>query len=113
MDVAKKMKLIITIVTIEKSEQIFNALQREGVTKSTIISARGKSDLNPKWVLGIPIEPQRDCILTLVHAEKAEHIFEVIMREGELEKPLHGLVFMIDVDKIGGIDLSFFADSLG
>lgn len=112
MDVTKNFKLIITIITPEKSTKVFDAIAKEGVTKSTVIPGRGKSDRNPKWFFGVPIEPQRDCILTMVQTEKADKIFDLIMREGELDKPLHGMVFMVDAERVGGVDLDFFKQTV-
>ncbi|MBS4025402.1 MAG: P-II family nitrogen regulator [Clostridia bacterium] len=111
MSVSENFNLIVTILTIEKTDQVFKAIEKEGITKSTIIPGRGKSDKNPKLFFGLTLEPQRDCILTLVPKEQSDKIFNIIMEEGELTKPLHGIVFVIDVEKVGGLDLDFFDNS--
>jgi len=33
------------------------------------------------------------------------------MKEGELKKPLRGIVFVIDVAKVGGLDFDVFDNS--
>lgn len=106
-------KLIIVIINPEKSAKVFDAIGREGVTKSTVIPARGKSERNPRWFMGVPIEPQRDCILTMVPKDKVDKVFALIMQEGELDKPLHGMVFVLDVERIGGIETEIFPGPRG
>jgi len=78
MTVSENFNLIVTILTMEKTEQVFKAIEKEGITKSTIISGRGKSNNNPKLFFGLTLEPQRDCILTLVSKEESDKIFSII-----------------------------------
>ena len=99
------MKLIITVITVEKTDLVFAALEKEGICKSTIIRGRGKSDRNPRLLLDLVIEPQRDIILTIVAENKANEVFDTIMKVGQLDLPSHGVVFIIDLEKAGGLDL--------
>ncbi|WP_096202939.1 P-II family nitrogen regulator [Bacillus sp. FJAT-45350] len=111
MGISKNAKLVVTVIAKEKTDKILEAIENEGVTKSTIILSRGKSENNPTLFLGITIEPQREVIYTLVPKEKADKIFNVITEAGDLNKPLQGLVFILDVEKVGGIDLSMFKET--
>jgi len=99
-------KLVVSVVAREKSDKVIEAIEKAGAVKSTIVMGRGRSNNNSKLFFGIQIEPMREVILTLVPKEKAETIFEVVMKEGNLEKPLNGVVFILDLEKVGGIDLS-------
>lgn len=101
-----ELKLIVSIVAKERSEKVIKGIEKAGAVKSTIILGRGRSRNNPKLFFGMQIEPMREIILTLIPKEKADTIFEVVMKEGNLEKPLNGVVFMVDLEKVGGIDFS-------
>lgn len=103
---SNELKLVVSIVAKEKSTQVIEAIEKAGAIKSTIILGRGRSRNNPKLFFGMQIEPMREVIFTLVPKEKAETIFEVAMKEGNLDKPLNGVVFIVDLEKVGGIDLS-------
>ncbi|OPZ71447.1 MAG: hypothetical protein BWY80_01326 [Firmicutes bacterium ADurb.Bin456] len=56
-----------------------------------------------KKLLGIPIEPEKDIILTLIHQDKTDTVLKAIVQAGNLEKPGTGIGFVIDVDKVVGI----------
>lgn len=54
-------------------------------------------------LLGIPIEPEKDIILTLIHQDQTKNVLKAIVQAGQLEKPGTGIGFVIDVDKVVGI----------
>lgn len=98
-------KLIISVVDKKIADKVLQAIEKEGVTRSTIMLSRGRGSDYPKLIFDIMLEPERETLLTIVHNDKAEHIFNIIMQEGDLSKPLNGIVFIIDVDKVGGISM--------
>lgn len=101
--VSKDYKLIISVLDKKITEKVLTAIEQEGVSRSTIMLSRGRGADYPKLIFDIMLEPERETLLTLVHKDKAEHIFDIIMNIGELDKPLTGIVFIVDVDKVGGI----------
>lgn len=105
MQSSKNYQLVVTIINKDKTDKVLKAIEDTGVKKSTITLSRGRSDNNPTLFFGVPIEPQREVIYTLVPKQKADEIFDIVMEVGELDKPLQGLVFVIDVEKVGGINL--------
>jgi len=107
MSTATKYQLIVTIVTRERTEKVLEAIKKEGATKSTVLPGRGISDNNPVLLFDIEIEPPREIIFTLVPKHKANQVFAAIRKAGRLEKPLHGLVFTLDVDKMAGAEANF------
>jgi nitrogen regulatory protein PII len=46
---------------------------------------------------GIPIEPEKEIVLTLAAQEQSNAIMDNIVKELELEKPGHGICFSIPV----------------
>ncbi|RKQ29289.1 P-II family nitrogen regulator [Oceanobacillus halophilus] len=108
MGISKDFKLIVTIIAQDMADKVLDAIEKEGVKKSTVLLSRGISDNNPILPFNVRIDPRREVILTLVPKDKANRTFEVILEAGELEKPLNGLTFISDIEKVGGIDLSMF-----
>ena len=49
------------------------------------------------------IEPEKEIILTVVPEEKVDRILEAIVTAADLEKPGHGLAFVLPVDRVVGI----------
>lgn len=103
MGIAGGSQLIVTVVTKDRTEEVLNAIEREGVAKSTVLLGRRISDDNPTF-LELKIEPQREIIYTLAPDQKVDRIYQAIMEAGELAKPSHGFVFVLDVAKAGGAD---------
>jgi len=101
--VSKKYKLIISVLNRKVTENVLSAIEREGIARTTIIPGRGRGADYPTLFFGIMLEPLRDTLFNLVHQDQAERIFDIIMDVRELDKPLNGVVFIVDVDKVGGI----------
>ncbi|ADH85339.1 P-II family nitrogen regulator [Desulfurivibrio alkaliphilus] len=98
----KKLKMVITIVTTEKTEEVIQALRREGVDGWSITRGRGTSLQSYKELWGMRIEPEKELILTLVPEEMAQKVMNAAVAAGELEKPGNGLSLIIDVENATG-----------
>ena len=53
--------------------------------------------------LGLPIEPEKDVFLVLVPIDVAEAVLDAMVEAGELDQSGHGIVFLLDVPRVGGI----------
>ncbi len=100
-----KFKLIIVLVTDEKTEAIIDAGRREGATGSTTITAARGEGLNPKKTFfGLTLEGQRDVVLFLVEQHLSRRILEAIASAGEFdEAPGSGVAFQIDIEDAVGL----------
>lgn len=76
--------------------------EKHGITKSTIFLARGDGEGYGEF-LGMRIQPERECFLSLVEADKSAEILLTIEKEGNLLKPGHGVAFSLDVKHIAGL----------
>jgi nitrogen regulatory protein PII len=85
---------------------VLEAIEKKGINKSTVLLGRRIGDDNPVLVFNIQIEPQREVTYTIVPEKKVDRLFESILEAGELSKPYNGFAFIIDVEKVGGIDLA-------
>ncbi|MGI6647645.1 MAG: P-II family nitrogen regulator [Syntrophomonadaceae bacterium] len=103
MSISKDLKLIITIVAKNRTEKVLDALEKEGVKKSTVLLGRMISDDNPTLFLNLKIEPQCEIIYTIVSQQFVDRVFGVILEAGKFNKPHHGIALVLDIEKVGGI----------
>lgn len=56
-----------------------------------------------KSVLGIPIEPEKEIVLTAAPRSKFRKVLDAIIQAGELDKPGAGISFVLEIKEIAGI----------
>jgi nitrogen regulatory protein P-II 1 len=95
--------LIITIVSRGWSERVVKASKRAGAEGGTIIFGRGTGIHETQRLLGIPIEPEKEIILTAVPAAQSEVVLNAIIEACDLDKPGTGIAFVIELKKVAGI----------
>jgi len=100
-----KFKLIIALVTDDKTELVTEVARQAGATGSTVITnARGEGLERAKTFLGLTLEGQRDMVLFLVEQHLSRHILEKICEEGNFdEEPGSGIAFQIDIEDAVGL----------
>ncbi|MGM0688414.1 MAG: P-II family nitrogen regulator [Bacillota bacterium] len=98
-----KHDLIVTIVRKGCCEAIIGASKKAGAEGATIIPARGTGVHEQKKLLGIPIEPEKDIIFTIIQEEKTDQVLEAIIKAGKLEKPATGIAFVLELKKVVGV----------
>ena len=98
-----KHDLIVTIVKKGFCENIVQATRLAGAEGATIIPGRGVGIHEQKKLLGIPIEPEKEIIFTIVTEDKSEQVLEAIIKAGKLEKPATGVAFVIELKKVAGV----------
>lgn|SRR5690554_4411534 len=96
-------KLIITIVERGNGEEVVDAAQKAGAKGATIINARGSGVHETKKVFNIEIEPEKEVVLVLAKANLTNKIKDTISEELELDKPGHGIVFILNVSDTYGL----------
>ena len=100
-----KFKLIVVMVTDEKTNLIIDTAREAGATGCTVISsARGEGLKPEKTFLALTLEGQRDIILMLVEGHMSRQILEVIGELGRFdEEPRTGVAFQIDIEDAVGL----------
>lgn len=97
------LSLIVTIVNKGWGDKVLEASIKAGAHGGTIIYGRGSGiHERHKW-LGIPIEPEKEIVLTLTYADKSDPILNEIMRVTDLSSPGMGIAFVVPVDKVVGV----------
>lgn len=103
MDSQYEYELIVTIVNRGFSERVIEASKQAGAEGGTIFFGRGTGIHETKRLLGIPIEPEKEIVLTAVPKEISSKVLSAIMAAARLDQPGTGIAFVIELKKIAGI----------
>lgn len=103
MDLNIPFDLIVTIVNKGGSETIITATKSAGAEGGTIIPGRGTGIREQKKLWGIPIEPEKDIVLTIVPQERTQAVLDAVVDQCCLNKPGAGIAFVVDLKKVAGI----------
>jgi nitrogen regulatory protein PII len=95
--------LIVTIVRKGWGETVLEASVKAGAQGGTVIFGRGAGIREQEKILGIPIEPEKEIVLTVVYSDQVEAILREIVRAAELNEPGKGLAFVVPIDKVVGV----------
>jgi nitrogen regulatory protein PII len=95
--------LIVSIVNKGGSEIIVKASKSAGAEGGTIIPGRGTGIREKKMLWGIPIEPEKDIVLTIVPQEKTQPVLSAIVEQGGLNQPGAGIAFVVELKTVAGI----------
>ncbi len=100
-----KLKLIMALVNVEKTEAVQDAARKAGATGATVItSVRGEGLKQEKTFLGLDLEGQRDVLLFIVAQPRAREILETIAQAGKFdEEPGTGVAFQINIEDAVGM----------
>jgi nitrogen regulatory protein PII len=96
-------RLIVSIVRKGWGDTVLEATMKAGAHGGTVLFARGIGRNEQQRVFGIQIEPEKEVVLTLVHAEMVNRVLAEVVRAAELTAPGHGLAFVVPVDQVAGI----------
>lgn len=95
--------LIVTIVNRGFAEDVVEATRRGGAEGGTIVLGRGTGIREQKKILGIPIEPEKELVLTVVPEDRTQRVLEEIRRSLDLDAPGRGIGFVVPLKMVVGI----------
>lgn len=98
-----EISLIVTIVQKGWGDTVLEASVKAGAHGGTILFGRGSGIHERQKLLGIPIEPEKEVVLTVTYSDKNEEILNEIVRATGLGKPGAGIAFVVPVDKVVGV----------
>ncbi|MGI6365121.1 MAG: P-II family nitrogen regulator [Bacillota bacterium] len=98
-----KFDLIVTIVNRGGAIDVVEASKRAGAEGGTIINGRGTGIHETAKLFGIPIEPEKDIILTLIDHTKTDQVLQAITEDVGLNDAGKGIAFVLDVERTVGI----------
>lgn len=94
--------LIVTIVNKGWSEKVIHASREAGASGGTILMGRGAGIHENRTLFGLPIEPEKEIILTVVEVDQTDVILSAIEEAAELNTPGMGIAFVINLEKMAG-----------
>lgn len=95
-------ELIVTIVKKGWSERVVQASREAGAEGGTILMGRGTGIHEKQSVFGLPIEPEKEIIFTIVELGQTDVVLAAIEKAAELNTPGMGIAFVINLEKIAG-----------
>ena len=100
-----RLKLIVALVSDEKTAAVIDAARAGGATGATIVtSVRGEGLAPQKTFFGLELAAKRDIILFLVVEQRARGILERIRDTGRFdEEPGAGIAFQIAIEDAVGL----------
>ncbi len=100
----QRCKLLVTIVNHGMARKIVGASKKAGAEGGTTILGKGTGSHEIAEIFGIPFEPEKEIVLTLVERGLTKKVLEAIEKEIELKKPGKGIAFVLEVDRVAGIN---------
>jgi len=98
-----KVSLIVTIVRKGWGDEVLEASMKAGAEGGTVLMGRGVGVHEKQKILGIPIEPEKDIVLSVTYPDRNEAILQAIVQACNLEKPGAGIAFVVPVDRVVGV----------
>ena len=102
----KDFQLIVTIVNSGDSSRVVKAASKAGAEGGTILNGRGTGINEQQKFMNFTIDPEKDVVLTLVPSSYAENVVASIEQAVDLNAPGKGIAFLIDVEKVFGVNHS-------
>lgn len=106
--VQEQFSLIVTIVNSGDSGKVVKAAAKAGAEGGTILTGRGTGINEQQKFMNFTIDPEKDVVLTLIPESYTEAVTESIQNTIDLYAPGKGIAFLIDVEKVFGVNHSSF-----
>lgn len=98
-----KFDLIVTIVNRGFSSDALETIKKAGAEGGTTLNGRGCGIHETAKLFGIPIEPEKEIVLTLIDNTKTKDALKALAEEFGINQPGKGIAFVLDVEKTVGI----------
>ncbi len=95
--------LIVTIVSEGRGEDVLKATREAGAHGGTVVHGRGIGIHETKQILGVPIEPRKDLVLTVTPAAEVKGMLAAIVDSVDLNRPGNGIAFVVPLKHVTGI----------
>lgn len=99
-----KFKVIMALIRPTITEKVLDAARNAGATGDVIISARGSGSSKSKSFFGLELQDQTEILMFLVEQHSVDNILEAIHEAGELKEPGMGIAFVLNVEKVAGLE---------
>ena len=97
-------KLVVIATRTDLTERVIQAAKRVGATGATVLPARGTGAGEARTFFGLSVDIQRDVIFFLMEERLVSAVMKAVHTDGGFEKPGTGIVFVLDVEQIAGLE---------
>lgn len=95
--------LIVTSVNRGWSDKIVKGSKEAGGEGGAIVFGRVTGIHETQTLFSIPIEAEKEIVLTLVRGSETEEVLSAVVEAGKLNTPAMGIAFVIELKKVAGI----------
>ena len=92
-----ELKALYIIVNAGHSSEVVEIAREQGAKGATILNARGSVE-NPKTILGITIDTEKEIIISVLEKDIADKIMQAVKEKAGVGTPAHSLCFYMPVD---------------
>jgi nitrogen regulatory protein PII len=103
MQQARQFELIVTVINKGNAQVVVDASKRAGAEGGTILFGRGTGIHEQATLFSIPIEPEKELVLTLIDRARTEAVLQAIRQDTGLDEPGKGIAFVLPVERTVGI----------
>lgn len=101
-EVMTSKEAIFVVVDNGQAEKVVESANKAGAKGGTIIHARGKSQVTPKKLFHLDIEPEQEIVLIVANKKDGTNITESITQDLNLDDGENGHLFVVDVTRSTG-----------
>ena len=98
-----KYQCVVTVVSRGKGHDVVDASRRKGAKGGTILKGKGTSLFELKKLFSGAFEAEKEIVITLIEAEKAQTVMDEIRQALEIDEPGHGVIFVLNVESVEGL----------
>jgi nitrogen regulatory protein P-II 1 len=98
-----RQKLIFAVVKKGKASRVIRAIRKAGGEGATIIPGKGMSIHKEHSFLGVPIEDEKECVMTIVPEENKDAVMSKIRAAVRLDRRGNGIAFVLNPTIVTGV----------
>lgn len=98
-----KFKLIVALINPEITKDVINTAKKSGATGNVTLAARGSGIEETKF-LGFTLDDRTDVVLFVVEEHSVKKILGSISKETKLDEPGNGIIIVLSIDQVTGLD---------
>ena len=95
--------MVVCIINAGHSQDVVDAARKAGATGATVVKARGTANAKAEKLFGIPIQPEKEMVFSIVKAEIKDDVLRTLYQNCGLESEGQGIAFSLPVENVVGL----------
>lgn len=105
-----KYECIVAILPRGEADRVMEDAKKAGAQGGTIFFARGTGAHEAKTFFGLTLETGREILLILTRDDQTDAVLDAIVESGKLKNPGAGIAFVLDVNRLIGLQHRKFVE---